>query len=160
MIFWGTSAAFLIFSVQKFVFKSLLATLERHPAMWQDWGRLGMCSCTPQSATGGPGDSVTLGHLREAGVTHCHRKSQQEKCNSEQPTWKFINIVLPVPSFLSKKCLYIYICTHVYFIHECTMAIYTHNIYIYTHCTLMHNAALHQLEITGRKRKKSSTKHH
>lgn len=117
--------------------------------MCQDWGRLGMYSYTLQSATGDSGHSVTPGQSREAGVTHCHRKSQQEKWNSEQPTWKFINVDLPVPSFLSRKCLYV--CTRVYFIHECTKTGYTHNIYIYTCCTLMHNRELHLLEITARK---------
>lgn len=117
--------------------------------MCQEWGRLGMYSYALQSATGHSGGSVTPGQLREAGVTRCHRKSQQEKWNSEQPTWKFINIDLPVPSFLSRKCLYV--CTRAYFIHECTKTGYTHNIYIYTHCTLRHNGALHQLEITARK---------
>lgn len=116
-------------------------------------GQTGNVQLHLQSITGDSGSSVTPGQLREAGVTHCHGKSQRGKRNSEQPTWKFINTVLPVPSFLSRKCLYI--CTRVYFIHECTKTIYTHNISIYAHCTLMHNRALHQLEITARKRKNS-----
>lgn len=109
-----------------------------------------MHSCTLQSATGHSGDSTTPGHFRGAGDTHCHRVNKKRGIQNSLHVNSLISSCLFHPS---QQKMPVYICTRVYFIHECAKPIYTHNIYIYTHCTLMHNGALQQMEITARKRK-------